>query len=393
MSIPANADHPALQLQPIQDRSDKDLLSIYLAISLPQSRYGGRWVLLIEENIVGYNASTYSTYCTIGSPFRENPYAHEAFHDGKCTAYDETFSETYMLGILGQEQRRKFDEAFKETMPGPDRYFALRVIFELWQRGIVESMMVDTFLTALADMRYEGGEGEYYYYNLGAVDNAFMKELENSGFSVRREVGDDDDDDDDDADDELENEQYSTKESDDELEGNGDHSNLQSPVPRPIQERLDSYPDYNNHNTVQPHPSLTKMFGLGNYTLALGRKDRRNWSLVLIYPSERKAEKIVMTNAGPGSEYEMDMVKIQIREWHQLRRTVRFQTVARLSPEELATCLVPCFDQTEPGPYQHYIVRLLRRLVSAPYRVGSLKLVDEIQKIVDSALMLGTDCH
>ncbi|RDW68751.1 uncharacterized protein DSM5745_08511 [Aspergillus mulundensis] len=125
------------------------------------------------------------------------------------------------------------------------------------------------------------------------------------------------------------------------------------------------------------------MFGFGTYTLALGR-NQHNWFLVLIYPSESKVVEIAV-NASPTGEYQMNMVEVPSHDWHLLRRNIRFQTVARLSPNELATCLVPCFDQTEPGPQRFYIIRLLRRLASAPYGIGSLRLVDEIQRAVGGA--------
>ncbi|RDW68750.1 uncharacterized protein DSM5745_08510 [Aspergillus mulundensis] len=180
--------------EPIHRRPEGDTCGIYLGISKPESRYGGRWVLTLEWSIPELTTTTYSAYYAVGSPFRENPYAHEQINDGACAETQETFSEFYLLAMLQGERIQTFLDAFFETRAGPSKYFILRVVFGLWERGIVESAVVDVLLGMVDEMGYEGGEAEYYYYNLAAVDYFFLREdVRGSGFRVGRGVDDDDD--------------------------------------------------------------------------------------------------------------------------------------------------------------------------------------------------------
>ncbi|KAL4768450.1 hypothetical protein BDW60DRAFT_219704 [Aspergillus nidulans var. acristatus] len=171
--------------KPVHMSPERDSCELYLGASKPESRYGGRWILILEFP----ECDTYSAFYSIGSPFRDNPYAHELVHDGQCEEYLRDFNEVILMGVVQQERFRTFLEVFYGTRPGPDQYFVLRVVFALWEQGLVESIVVDIFLNQ-PGLEYSAGEREYHYYNLATMDYLFFAEdLKECGFLARRRVG------------------------------------------------------------------------------------------------------------------------------------------------------------------------------------------------------------
>ncbi|KAL4981874.1 hypothetical protein BDW68DRAFT_192617 [Aspergillus falconensis] len=164
---------------------ERDSCELYLGTSKPESRYGGRWILILEFP----ECDTYSAFYSIGSPFKDNPYEHELIHDGQCDEYGREFDEVILMGVVQQERFRTLLEAFYDTQPGPDQFFVLRVIFALWEQGLVESIVVDIFLNR-PGLEYSAGEKEYHYYNLAPIDYWFLaEEVKEIGFLVKRRVG------------------------------------------------------------------------------------------------------------------------------------------------------------------------------------------------------------
>ncbi|KAL4812413.1 hypothetical protein BDW67DRAFT_178735 [Aspergillus spinulosporus] len=159
--------------KPVHMSPERDSCELYIDISKPESRFGGRWILILEFP----ECNTYSAFYPIGSPYRDNPYEHELAHDGQCHEYLRDFNEVIVMGVVQQERLRTFLEAFYHTQPGPDQYFVLRVVFALWKQGLVE-----------AGLEYSAGEREYHYYNLATMDYFFAEDLKKCGFLVRRHV-------------------------------------------------------------------------------------------------------------------------------------------------------------------------------------------------------------
>ncbi|KAL4971800.1 hypothetical protein BDW66DRAFT_163422 [Aspergillus desertorum] len=171
--------------KPVHISPERDTCELYLGTSKSESRYGGRWILILEFP----ECSTYSAFYSIGSPFKENPYEHELIHDGQCDEYGLDFDELILMGVVQQERLRTFLGAFYDTQPGPDQYFVLRLVFALWEQGLVESIVVSIFLNR-PGLEYSAGEREYHYYNLAAMDYLFFAEdVKESGFLVGRRAG------------------------------------------------------------------------------------------------------------------------------------------------------------------------------------------------------------
>ncbi|CBF80432.1 predicted protein [Aspergillus nidulans FGSC A4] len=169
---------------PVHMSPERDSCELYLGTSKPESRYGGRWILILEFP----ECDTYSAFYSIGSPFRDNPYEHELVHDGQCSEYLRDFDEVILIGVVQQERFRAFLEAFYDTRPGPDQYFVLRVVFALWEQGLVESIVLDIFLNQ-PGLQYSAGEKEYHYYHLATMDYLFFEDLKKCGFLVQRRAG------------------------------------------------------------------------------------------------------------------------------------------------------------------------------------------------------------
>ncbi|KAL6233250.1 hypothetical protein BDW75DRAFT_242216 [Aspergillus navahoensis] len=166
--------------KPVRMSPERDTCELYLGTSKPESRYGGRWILILEFP----ECDTYSAFYCVGSPFKDSPYEHELIHDGQCDEYGRDFDDVILMGVVQQERFRTFLEAFYDTQPGPDQYFVLRAVFALWEQGLVESIVVNIFLN-LPGLEYSAGEKEYYYYNLTAIDFLFFAEdVKENGFLV-----------------------------------------------------------------------------------------------------------------------------------------------------------------------------------------------------------------
>ncbi|KAL4937838.1 hypothetical protein BDV06DRAFT_226583 [Aspergillus oleicola] len=149
--------------------------NIHLGITRPSSLFGGRWIILLSFP----ETASWTAYYSDGSPFAENPYDWK-YVNGVFRTYNLDFHYTPLLGNLEEERFRTFHEAFFDTPPGPDQVFAVRSIYALANRGLLEQRVTRRWL---GRPQYSEGEKEYFYGNLCQVDYEFYRnEVVESGF-------------------------------------------------------------------------------------------------------------------------------------------------------------------------------------------------------------------
>ncbi|KAL4925224.1 uncharacterized protein BDV17DRAFT_294618 [Aspergillus undulatus] len=159
-------------------KSEMGTCNIHLGITKEESDFGGRWVILLSFP----ESQSWTAYYSDGSPFKENPYDW-TYVNGQHKYQTIEFERTPLLGNLEEERFRTFHEAFFDTEPGPDQFFAVRFLHSLGKRGLLEQGQVRQ---VLALPEYSNGEAEYFYGNLCQVDHDFyQRELAESGHRPR----------------------------------------------------------------------------------------------------------------------------------------------------------------------------------------------------------------
>ncbi|KAL4794234.1 hypothetical protein BDV19DRAFT_390297 [Aspergillus venezuelensis] len=152
--------------------------TMHLGITKPSSLFYGRWVILLFFP----ETRSWTAYYSDGSCDPQNPYDWK-YVNGSTETYDFDFTETRLLGPIEEERFRTFLEAFYDTVPGPDQFFAVRLVHALGNRGLVEQSVVKGWLSL---PRYSLEERGFFRGGLADVDARFYgKEVVESGFCSR----------------------------------------------------------------------------------------------------------------------------------------------------------------------------------------------------------------
>lgn len=168
----------------IPDHFDMGSCEIYLAESKDDSCFGGRWVVMLSSHVTG----TYDVYYSTGSPSAtENGYEQKQASDLKIKDRDDLFIGAIYLGCFQVERLNRFIKVFKKTIPGPDQFFAVRLVHGLAEEGLIEQLMVRQVLW---EPRYSEAERKHYDDNLSPVDYLFYTtDVKESGHLVPRKTG------------------------------------------------------------------------------------------------------------------------------------------------------------------------------------------------------------
>ncbi|KAL4954120.1 hypothetical protein BDW69DRAFT_183799 [Aspergillus filifer] len=152
--------------------------TIHLGITKPSCLFSGRWVILLSFP----ETRSWTAYYSDGSCDPQNPY-HWKYVNGFTETFYFDFAETRLLGTIEEQRFRTFLEAFYDTAPGPDQFFAVRFVHALGKRGLGEQGNVKGLLGL---PRYSVEEREFFKGKLADVDAAFYgKEVVESGFCSR----------------------------------------------------------------------------------------------------------------------------------------------------------------------------------------------------------------
>lgn len=167
----------------IREHFEMETREIFLAESKANSCFGGRWVIMV----VSQDTGLYDVHYSAGSPSRANGYERKEVLDMKFEGRKDLFSGLILLGCLQMERWNRFDKVLKETIPGPDQFFAVRIIYGLAQDGIIEQLMVTRVIW---EPRYSDAETEFYQNNLSPVDYLFYAtDVKESGHLVPKKTG------------------------------------------------------------------------------------------------------------------------------------------------------------------------------------------------------------
>ncbi|KAL4804603.1 hypothetical protein BDV18DRAFT_161697 [Aspergillus unguis] len=155
---------------PIQKTPEMGTCTLSLAITPPESVFGGRWLIVLEFP----QTSTYTAYYATGSPYRENPYDYETVKGNlDDQASQLALTTKKFIGLVQEERLRTFLGAFLSTAPGPDQFFAMRFLHALWKEGLVEAAAFKEVLNMRGE--YSKGEIDYFYGNLCKADLDFFR--------------------------------------------------------------------------------------------------------------------------------------------------------------------------------------------------------------------------
>ncbi|OJJ54778.1 hypothetical protein ASPSYDRAFT_159846 [Aspergillus sydowii CBS 593.65] len=167
----------------ILEHFEMEAREIFLAASKANSCFGGRWVVMLSSSATGL----YDVYYSAGSPSIENGYERKEVLDLKTEGRSDLFTKSIFLGCFQMERLNRFINVFQGTTPGPDQFFAVRLIHGLVEECLIEQLMVRQILW---EPRYSEEERKYYEDNLSPVDYLFYAtDVKDSGHLVPEKSG------------------------------------------------------------------------------------------------------------------------------------------------------------------------------------------------------------
>ncbi|KAL4875710.1 hypothetical protein BJY04DRAFT_223827 [Aspergillus karnatakaensis] len=154
---------------------------IYMAQTKEESRFGYRWmILLVSANGEHYTAY-YSERETGNSKLHVESYTRKRLQDQDFAKSKSIFKKEYWIGNIPAKSVSVFGDTFFKLQPGPDQFFAVRFIYELGRKGLIDERILLHFLR---EAEYgpldESLAGRGFY----PPDQAFLEELMREGLGV-----------------------------------------------------------------------------------------------------------------------------------------------------------------------------------------------------------------
>ncbi|KAL5333148.1 hypothetical protein BJX70DRAFT_78526 [Aspergillus crustosus] len=149
---------PPAEAQAIDE--SKQNLEIYIGFTKPESPFGYRWMMLL----VSINGEHYTAYYSdAGADGQAESYRRKRLEFNCFANSKQIFTKEYWIGNIPAETVAIFGDVFFTLPPGPDQFFALRFLYELGKRELVDEQILLYFLPVAeygtVDEKVCGGAG------------------------------------------------------------------------------------------------------------------------------------------------------------------------------------------------------------------------------------------
>ncbi|KAL2831520.1 hypothetical protein BDW59DRAFT_157946 [Aspergillus cavernicola] len=129
---------------------------------------GSRWVIVVVKP----NNRSCKWYSVIGGPEGPDPddavYEHEQIEEKDFKKSD--FDDTMPIGWLKEGSLKSFEAVFHRLTLGPNQYFIVRLVYELFKNKLVQR---DFFTDLLKKAKYTAAEWDFFGEEYCEVDKQF----------------------------------------------------------------------------------------------------------------------------------------------------------------------------------------------------------------------------
>ncbi|KAL3471023.1 hypothetical protein BJX99DRAFT_263639 [Aspergillus californicus] len=141
--------------------------SIYIGITPEIRDRGARWVLIV----VNPNGQSCTYYLATGGPESATVTPYKRDKVGRKDFLQPYFAERIAVGSIREENLNTFESVFRKTVPGPNQFFVVRLLYRCVKENLIEK---PGLVGLLSRADYTKREWEYFGNRYSVVDAEFL---------------------------------------------------------------------------------------------------------------------------------------------------------------------------------------------------------------------------